>query len=154
MIPLKVKKIYIAMTNAVNMYEETTYLTEHSLFRTDETPTEGILFAISVRYRQTDVEYLAVILHVRIITINFIIAREVISDVRAYRCRIAGQGQCRRHFGVLRRQWLRCGTLQLGIIFTYHNGHISLKVDKLQTYYFFLLKKELMRQWQRKGRPH
>lgn len=83
-------KKLVGFLNCIAMY----YLVKDSLFRADEAPLESLLFAVGELDRQTDVEQLTVVVHIRVVAVDPRLAGEGVRDVGADGRRVAGQAEC------------------------------------------------------------
>jgi len=91
-------------------------LTEDRLLGADEAPAESVFPAICVGNWQAHVEDLAVVLHIRVVTIGLVGTREVIRDVRPDGGGIAGQGEGSQGSWFRRR----CFFLRFGLFWHFH----------------------------------
>ena len=56
----------VGFLNCIAVY----YLVKDSFFRADEAPLESLLFAVGELDRQTDVEQLTVVVHIRVVAVD------------------------------------------------------------------------------------
>lgn len=70
------------------------YLVKDSFFRADKAPLESLLFAVGELDRQTNVEQLTVVVHIRVVAVDPRLAGECVRDVGADGRRVAGQAEC------------------------------------------------------------
>lgn len=78
------------------------HLAENGVLGADEAPAEGVLPAIGIGHWQAHMEDLAIVLHIRVVSIRLVGARKVVRDVGPDGCGIAGQGE-RAQGSVFRR---------------------------------------------------
>lgn len=69
------------------------YLVEDGFLRTDEAPAEGLVAAVWVSDGQANVEELAVVFDIRVVSVVAAVATEGVADVSSNAGGVAGEGQ-------------------------------------------------------------